>query len=269
MANADDPMVVWAVGAAAQVVWVATGSRWTDDASACPRCGRTLHRSSDGTGWRCGCGLTRPSPHWTAGDASAETDGRVIPVPLQLPGAFNVGNAVTAIAAATALGLDPCKAAASMSTTSEVAGRYAVMNHRGRQARMLLAKNPAGWAETLYLLGDRPLLLAVNAREADGRDTSWLWDVPFENLRSRRVVASGENFSWPPPVSSKVPFRRLQPVEPPRRLGGKKSRCASLASPVGATGWPATSVRAQRCANSFSLPPPAGSAEAGVGPAGG
>ena len=192
VANADDPMVVWAVGAAKQVVWVATGSRWTDDASACPRCGRTVHRSHDGTGWRCGCGLTRPSPHWTAGNASAETDGRVIPVPLQLPGAFNVGNAVTAIAAATALGLDPCKAAATMSTTSQVAGRYAVMNHRGRQARMLLAKNPAGWAETLHLLGDHPLLLAVNAREADGRDTSWLWDVPFENLRSRHVVASGE-----------------------------------------------------------------------------
>jgi UDP-N-acetylmuramyl tripeptide synthase len=57
---------------------------------------------------------------------------------------------------------------------------------------MLLAKNPAGWAETLHLLDDRPLLLAVNAREADGRDTSWLWDVPFEDLTARRVVASGE-----------------------------------------------------------------------------
>jgi UDP-N-acetylmuramyl tripeptide synthase len=196
VANADDPMVVWAVGAAARVVWVATGSRWTGDASACPRCGRTVHRSGDGsgdgTGWRCDCGLARPVPHWTARDGSAETGGRVIPVPLQLPGAFNVGNAVTAMAAATAMRLDPYVAAAAMSTTSEVAGRYTVRTHRGRQARMLLAKNPAGWAETLQLLGDRPLLLAVNAREADGRDTSWLWDVPFEDLRCRRVVASGE-----------------------------------------------------------------------------
>jgi UDP-N-acetylmuramyl tripeptide synthase len=116
----------------------------------------------------------------------------VIPVPLQLPGAFNVGNAVTAMAAATVLGLDPDVAAAAMSTTSEVAGRYAVTTHQGRQARMLLAKNPAGWAETLHLLSDRPLLLAVNAREADGRDTSWLWDVPFEDLTSQHVVASGE-----------------------------------------------------------------------------
>jgi lipid II isoglutaminyl synthase (glutamine-hydrolysing) len=38
----------------------------------------------------------------------------------------------------------------------------------------------------------RPLLVIINAREADGRDTSWLWDVPFEQLTSRPVVASGE-----------------------------------------------------------------------------
>jgi UDP-N-acetylmuramyl tripeptide synthase len=117
----------------------------------------------------------------------------VIPVRLRLPGAFNVGNAVTAMAAAAVLGLDPYVASAAMSTTSEVAGRYSVTTHRGRQVRMLLAKNPAGWAETLHLLGDHPVLLAVNARGADGRDTSWLWDVPFENLRARPVVASGEH----------------------------------------------------------------------------
>jgi hypothetical protein len=32
----------------------------------------------------------------------------------------------------------------------------------------------------------------INAREADGRDTSWLWDVPFEQFTPRPVVASGE-----------------------------------------------------------------------------
>lgn len=194
VANADDPMVVWAVGPAARVVWVATGGRWTGDASACPRCGRTLRRAAGaaGSGWECVCGLTRPTPQWTARAASAETGGRATPLRLQLPGTFNVGNAVTALAAADVLGLDPDVAAAAMATTSEVAGRYAVATRHGRKTRLLLAKNPAGWAETLQLLDDRPVLLAVNAREADGRDTSWLWDVPFENLTSRRVVAAGE-----------------------------------------------------------------------------
>ena len=58
---------------------------------------------------------------------------------------------------------------------------------------MLLAKNPAGWAETLTVIDPaRPVLIVINAREADGRDTSWLWDVPFEKLTCPVIVASGE-----------------------------------------------------------------------------
>ena len=60
--------------------------------------------------------------------------------------------------------------------------------------RLLLAKNPAGWAELLTMIDGerRPVLLAINARIADGRDPSWLWDVEFERLRGRKVVAAGE-----------------------------------------------------------------------------
>ena len=58
---------------------------------------------------------------------------------------------------------------------------------------MLLAKNPAGGAETLLLIDPaRAVLIVINAREADGRDTSWLWDVPFEKLSCPVIVASGE-----------------------------------------------------------------------------
>ena len=35
-------------------------------------------------------------------------------------------------------------------------------------------------------------MLSVNARIADGLDTSWLWDVPFERLAGRPVVATGD-----------------------------------------------------------------------------
>jgi hypothetical protein len=35
-------------------------------------------------------------------------------------------------------------------------------------------------------------VLSVNARVADGLDTSWLWDVPFERLAGRSVVATGD-----------------------------------------------------------------------------
>jgi alpha-ketoglutarate-dependent taurine dioxygenase len=80
-----------------------------------------------------------------------------------------------------------------MAAIRTVAGRYDVVEHDGRQLRLLLAKNPAGWQETLPLLdGGAPVVVSVNAREADGRDTSWLWDVPFEQLPPGAAVAAGE-----------------------------------------------------------------------------
>jgi hypothetical protein len=36
------------------------------------------------------------------------------------------------------------------------------------------------------------VVVAINARTADGADPSWLWDVPFEVLRGRVVVATGD-----------------------------------------------------------------------------
>jgi UDP-N-acetylmuramyl tripeptide synthase len=58
----------------------------------------------------------------------------------------------------------------------------------------MLAKNPAGWSELLDLVGndDGPIVISINARTADGADPSWLWDVPFERLGSRVVVATGD-----------------------------------------------------------------------------
>src|SRR5215203_6909307 len=67
VANADEPLIVWAVQTARQVVWVDTATTWTQDASLCPECGALLLRTQpDETGghgghWRCsGCDLHQP-----------------------------------------------------------------------------------------------------------------------------------------------------------------------------------------------------------------
>jgi hypothetical protein len=39
---------------------------------------------------------------------------------------------------------------------------------------------------------DRPVIVDFNSRTADGRDPSWLWDVPFERLAGRQVLVTGE-----------------------------------------------------------------------------
>jgi UDP-N-acetylmuramyl tripeptide synthase len=80
-----------------------------------------------------------------------------------------------------------------MARIPSVEGRYLETSYAGRPLRLLLAKNPAGWVEALGMSRpDAPVIVSVNARAADGRDPSWLWDVPFEVLRGRHAVASGE-----------------------------------------------------------------------------
>jgi UDP-N-acetylmuramyl tripeptide synthase len=99
-----------------------------------------------------------------------------------------------AAAAVVALGQDPAWAVQAMARVGTVAGRYERVTVDGVRVRLLLAKNPAGWAEALDLIRPAPVpvVVGINARVADGHDPSWLWDVPFERLRGRTVVATGE-----------------------------------------------------------------------------
>ncbi|MGH3823832.1 MAG: MurT ligase domain-containing protein, partial [Pseudonocardiaceae bacterium] len=191
VANADDPMVVSAATLATRSVWVAAGASWLGDATTCPCCGRTLTFTD--SGWTCECSLARPTPDWWIDEGKACTADAVFPLNIQLPGQVNLSNAAMALAAVEALGVPADQAASALREVTAVAGRYAVV-HRGPQdLRLLLAKNPAGWAGMSSMLSEPwPLLVIINAREADGRDTSWLWDVPFEQFSDRQVVASGE-----------------------------------------------------------------------------
>jgi hypothetical protein len=75
----------------------------------------------------------------------------------------------------------------------EVAGRYRLSRIGDHLVRLVLVKNPAGWLEALDLLdAARPVLVVVNAREADGRDVSWLWDLPVAPLEGRPVAVAGD-----------------------------------------------------------------------------
>jgi UDP-N-acetylmuramyl tripeptide synthase len=191
VANSDDPVVVAAVDGLRRVTWVAVGANWIDDATLCPRCGQVLRRAD--AEWSCSCGLRRPEAHWRFKDGVIEGPESTVALALQLPGEHNGGNAAAAVAAAAELGVDPAQAAAAIADVRSVAHRYTVVDRGGQRLTLLLAKNPASWRTTLPLLEEADgLLLAVNAREADGRDTSWLWDIPFEDLPPVPTVASGE-----------------------------------------------------------------------------
>jgi lipid II isoglutaminyl synthase (glutamine-hydrolysing) len=194
VANADDPLIAWAAMGAAQVTWVAAGQRWHEDSWCCPQCGSHLRR--DDMGWRCGeCGFSRPAARWVLdGSRVIDSTGGMTELGLALPGRANRSNAVVALAVAEVFGIGPAAALQEMRSVTSVAGRYTQVQRQGRQVRLLLAKNPAGWLEAFDVLEPPPVpvLLAVNAQVPDGRDTSWLWDVDYRVVAGRPVFIAGE-----------------------------------------------------------------------------
>jgi len=198
VANVDDPLVTWAALGFRNRIWVAAGQRWQLDATVCPACGGLLVRGAVAdSDWHCtDCDLRRPKPSVvTVAVDRIDVDGRPHEVDLALPGLVNTGNAAMAMAAASVMGVQSGAALARMHEIRDVQGRYREIQLGGRTARLLLAKNPAGWLELLELLDGappRPALIHFHARVADGRDPSWIWDVPLERLAGRDVHVSGE-----------------------------------------------------------------------------
>lgn len=190
VANAADPHVV-AATPPGEVIWCDPGTRWQDDARTCPRCGGVLSWTK--TSWFCTCGFAMPKTTYRLdGDDLVDQDGRHHPLQLAIPGRINKGNAVMAAAAAVAMGIDLGTALDRMSTINEASGRFSSYNVGGRATQLILAKNPAGMAAALDLVADRPLIIGINAHAVDGRDTSWLYDVPFESLAGRTIGVTGE-----------------------------------------------------------------------------
>lgn len=218
VANCDDPLIVSAACESARVVWVAAGAGWGGDSAAYPRGGRVVR---EGDSWRlipshpgeilpelC----ERPTPDWTLSDLGLRPEGPrarlhgpngvAVDLVLALPGRANLGNAAQAIAAAHALGVDPVVAARAIGEVREVAGRYSIHDVDGRAARIMLAKNPAGWQEAMSMVdvSAGQVVIGVNGQVPDGQDLSWLWDVDFSALTRAadedgtllHVVACGE-----------------------------------------------------------------------------
>jgi len=185
----------------------------TAEARYCYRCGGAYEYAVTYFGhmgrYRCPtCGVGRPAPDVVARDlalfgpdgveftidAGADGAARVRTV---LPGIYNVYNVLAAAAAARALGVPLDRTAEAVGSFVPAFGRAERATVDGREVRLLLVKNPAGFNEVLRtVLAEAPLpgvLIAINDLTADGRDVSWLWDVDVEMLAGRvgRVVVTG------------------------------------------------------------------------------
>lgn len=199
VANALDPIVVLGASRFRRQIWIRPTSTWTDDAHACPRCGG--HVSFQDVRWWCeGCSLASPDPDWWIGDdGNAHGPEGVLSLAEAPPGTFNRFNA---LAAAVAIGALERRPVADVlrglgRRRLEVEGRFEywrVLELPGMPRVMtMLAKNPAGFDALVELLAewDGDVIAQLNAEIADGRDTSWIWDAPWERIAPRRVIVCG------------------------------------------------------------------------------
>lgn len=212
--NADDPNVAQMVPNAERLFYgiknLATescgessgqeqiGEANTSELSYCPACeneytydllfyGQLGH-------YRCSCGHKRPEPQVYAEDVKVNAtgstfklhyNGDVIEVELNLPGTFNVYNALASAALAFKLGLPAAAIKKGLCSYSTLFGRSERVKLDGKQILIQLIKNPAGASQALQAAARDPqgkFLIALNDNYADGRDVSWIWDADFEQL---------------------------------------------------------------------------------------
>ena len=199
IANCDDVLMTSVAYDAKNVIWVSAGAGWMGESVTCPRTGGHIVR--EGEDWHAvkpladGREFRRPTPQYTVTDNALQTPQGAAVLDLKLPGRANRGNAAQAIACAVeAFGVPLDDAVRAASEVDNVAGRYTTVHLGEHDIHLLLAKNPAGWQEALSMI-DRDadgVVIAVNAKQGDGEDVSWLWDVKFEDFGDTHVIASGE-----------------------------------------------------------------------------
>ena len=165
--DVDDPFLNYATKDASKVIRISFGGCRHPDGAVCPSCGAYMN-------WRdgiydCMCGLTNKNPDQILPDGSA---------------AYR--NATLANFAAELMG------AKAIPVDEKALERTVTKDYEGVTANIRLTKNPASWTEALRGVDSQNVVLIVNARQVDGIDTSWLWDVSFASLKVKNVVVTGE-----------------------------------------------------------------------------
>ena len=185
------------------------------DTRTCPRCGApldfTLRFYSHIGHWRCpSCGYARPRPQIVARAISPDglsgtrftlvTPTGEREVRINLPGLYNVYNALAAAAVGQAMSADLAPIATALERFTPAFGRAERIEANGRTVHLLLAKNPTGLNEVLRALTTTrlsthqpQLLLLLNDHAADGEDVSWIWDADLEQVAAlgARITVSG------------------------------------------------------------------------------
>ena len=222
--NADDPLVAslakYAKSPKAVAYFGIEGAPVTAvnsystvvDSDRCPKCGARLEFGQVFYGhvghYKCPNGdFVRPKPEVaitnveeadrTGSRFVLAIEGKRSEFKLPLPGTYNLYNGLAALSLGHGLGLSLETMRSVLVSTKAAFGRVEQVEIDGRTLCLLLIKNPAGFTQVLqtFVIGREAVrvMFAINDLAADGRDVSWLWDVPIEALAGHEshIITAG------------------------------------------------------------------------------
>lgn len=150
------------------------------------------------------CGYKRPTLNFAVDKIEELTpDGSLVTIDgnqyyINQPGTYNIYNALCAYSISKTAGLDNKIIFNSLKSQKSSFGRQENINIDGKEVKIVLVKNPAGYDQAINTLSldkrEINLALLLNDNYADGRDISWIWDVKFEKLSTlniKKVLVSG------------------------------------------------------------------------------
>jgi UDP-N-acetylmuramyl tripeptide synthase len=193
VANASDPLVVYAAQERANVLWCDVPTTWLADAVSCPKC--TLAISHVGSQWHCTCGFAKPTNLTTVLGDELVIDGVTVALDLSMPGEFNRSNAAMALTALHSVGVELADAVTRINAVQSVVGRFSVRRWHGPRAAPPAREESLGLRAMLATIPNdtSDVWVAINARIADGRDpVVALRRALRERLRGHRVYCFGD-----------------------------------------------------------------------------
>lgn len=112
-------------------------------------------------------------------------------VSINQSGTYNIYNGLCAYSIAKELGISDSAIKKSLENQSSSFGRQETINIEGKDVKIFLVKNPAGYNQSLdtICLNKENFAAAflLNDNYADGQDVSWIWDVDFEKLTETNI----------------------------------------------------------------------------------
>ncbi|MDU5109270.1 MAG: Mur ligase family protein [Clostridium sp.] len=106
-------------------------------------------------------------------------------------GVYNIYNALCAFAITKELGVKDESIIKSLENQNSSFGRQESLNIDGKEVKIILVKNPAGYNQALDTLclnkESFSCAFLLNDNYADGTDVSWIWDVDFEKLHNLNI----------------------------------------------------------------------------------